>query len=532
MPRIKGVQSRARTRWDLFLLLNASQRYKDKHLLQPIPEDTVCETYRHILSCLDSQHHCTQSKNIESGQRDTKTDNRRVEHKSRNTEKGISNRRQWETSPENLQKIYRSLSTVDLGHLEHSKKTINRNGHTGLPPLKASASKHGSKTHTMSKEHVNRDFQTLHVSAKGIYRKLSDESGVCKDDDEQWVVVKPPRRKPVDQLRLEGSLDMTTTSRTSYDKAAKDIMDDIIYRKKNGVEGEPMSRNHVDVIGHVLPPSPPGRKNRNRPRTALRMGGQGDYRTVNSKVFKRFIVVDANQNVKLPAIGNVVNGAANGVAPSGVQNGRNDAKTAGQNQNEVNGRSVRQKRSTEFESQEQEVVKEKGDILYVDVESNKASSVREPEKEQGSDKMVEKPVTDCERISASANRNRKSARTRHQSLPRSHVRKHKNDSQLRFDGDIDFETTSRHSYRNARDPTPASLGLQPPLRRDLFRASTEVDLFQRHEPRAKMDMKTTYSTQFQDKSHCPAVDLDTGRSCYRFKQETGGHKFYSPVNSG
>jgi hypothetical protein len=121
------------------------------------------------------------------------------------------------------------------------------------------------------------------------------------------------------------------------------------------------------------------------------------------------------------------------------------------------------------------------------------------------------------------------SRSRHLSYPRT-KHKHKNESQLRFDGNMDFETTTRRLYRNSEEKEEKDGNRKRISRaRDLFRPSDEVDLFHSHR-NDKFDGSTTYSLCFQNKQYCPAVDLETGHSEYIFREKTGSHKYYSSVN--
>ena len=107
----------------------------------------------------------------------------------------------------------------------------------------------------------------------------------------------------------------------------------------------------------------------------------------------------------------------------------------------------------------------------------------------------------------------------------------KNDSQLKFDGDMCFETTSQSNFPafDLRKEWPSSqYKEQLPARRakrDLFRTSHIQS-----PKEEKMHAETTYSMFFRRKTHCPALDLDTHDSEYRFKNECGGHRFYFPCN--
>lgn len=145
---------------------------------------------------------------------------------------------------------------------------------------------------------------------------------------------------------------------------------------------------------------------------------------------------------------------------------------------------------------------------------------------------------------------------RHPSLPRFKHHKHKNDSQLRFDGNMDFTTTCR-SYHQDFTPVvrkttnvngyPSHVTFEKfesmdDLREDrsimrkkkfqnrnLFRSSNDLCLCSLKKDGRKdshLECQTTYSTQFPGHQYCPALDLGSSKSEYKFRKETGGHKFY------
>ena len=54
------------------------------------------------------------------------------------------------------------------------------------------------------------------------------------EDDDKWIVTRPTRVKPRDNLRLEGPMDMETTFRSTYDTTAQ--------RRMNSMESRPKSK--------------------------------------------------------------------------------------------------------------------------------------------------------------------------------------------------------------------------------------------------------------------------------------------------
>ncbi|XP_074601968.1 uncharacterized protein LOC141855725 isoform X2 [Brevipalpus obovatus] len=115
-------------------------------------------------------------------------------------------------------------------------------------------------------------------------------------------------------------------------------------------------------------------------------------------------------------------------------------------------------------------------------------------------------------------------RRRHRSVPRSRVSRNKNESQLKFDGEMDFVTTTKQSYRNGQINSIDHRNRPP--RRDLFRTSSEAEFM----VKPAFDESTTYNSQFRNKLYCPALDLNSRRSDFMYKGEAGGHHFYLPTN--
>lgn len=487
-------------------------------------------------------------------------------------------RRQWEKekAPENLQRIYRSLSNVDLEQ-ERSKLEHNVN----LPPLKRTESREDRLSR--GKTTTTKGFDVKQMCALLDGRSSSKPRSAMAD--EEWIVMKPVRRKPKDLIKLEGPMDLSTTFRSSYDRAAKEIVNQL--QQKCATSGGKQQQNgeivvpEIDVSGKVVG----SRKlpKYHRPKTSLKTGGECDYSTINRESFKRFIVIDANNNVKVP-IGDVEQKQAHadiltldptlaspssasilpkvkGANDSAIKSERRASKEFTQKESSRLKRDIAPEPSVDVGA-EGDKVSAKGPIASgraagrrdsVGVAKSKdetakseAAQVNSETKEKQHNGIVNSddrgeliaanhyPEANTEKRSEGlrdrkslAIKGAKSDRSRHLSLPRPKITKHKNDSQLKFVGDMDFVTTSHSFYR---DTTPIVGHNYAELRgkgakRDLFRTSTEVDLFKRDKG-AQFNPTTTYTSQFQDKLYCPAIDLDTTNSSYKFKLETGGHKFY------
>lgn len=316
--------------------------------------------------------------------------------------------------------------------------------------------------------------------------------------------MKPARRKPTDLIRLEGPMEMSTTFRTSYDVSAKEIVD--VIRQKSGGRRQPtetVMADDIDVTGkvvgsHILPIN-------HRPKTSLKTGGDGDYHTINRDSFKRFIVIDGNNNIKVPISGNADSHKADilTIDPTltlpkvkGVENGSrrvsasNAAKSSGDEK-------IRVKRGTDMEMPKDEQVKDLVTAVKSKVVSEPKADEKSKKTAENKDGKVVKSNEAAFEVTVTRGRRHYDAksvadRTRHQSLPRTKITKHKNDSQIKFVGDMDFLTESRNNYR---DNTPALAAHRSHSHRDLFRTSTECDLFKPHGKNGQAPSITTYMSQ-------------------------------------
>ncbi|XP_015785265.1 uncharacterized protein LOC107362671 isoform X2 [Tetranychus urticae] len=144
---------------------------------------------------------------------------------------------------------------------------------------------------------------------------------------------------------------------------------------------------------------------------------------------------------------------------------------------------------------------------------------------------------------ANADNEDKNKYRRGRSLPRNKPAKNRNESHLRFSGDMEFETTTQHFFQDGSQITEyiresRSTDQRKP-HRDLFRTSSEAELVtfkattstsaNMSTKNNKTTAKTTYNSVFRNKLYCPAVDLSPKNPEYQYKGEAGGHHFFLPV---
>ncbi|KAH9497174.1 hypothetical protein DERF_013178 [Dermatophagoides farinae] len=130
------------------------------------------------------------------------------------------------------------------------------------------------------------------------------------DDADNWIVVRPKRSRPRDNLKLEGPMELETTFRSTYgrqsgsDKSKRST-------SQNSQQLYCNTRRGRHSGSTPLLRSATKRKTiRNRPKTSLRTGGHGYWSTNNRDAYKNFIiingeaktVVDGNNKIKLPKV--------------------------------------------------------------------------------------------------------------------------------------------------------------------------------------------------------------------------------------
>ena len=494
-------------------------------------------------------------------------------------------RRQWKEteSPEKLKSIYRSFSEIDVrsrddksnSHVVHpssslalprvkvlsaSKDYMNASSSTmkNLPPLK--------KTHHHRRHRSNRVAEDSSLIPDGMKQNAFASrfrSGHRTDSSEEWLVPRPLRAKPKDLLKLEGPLDLDTTFRTSYDVTAKQVYHSL--NKNHSPQRDThWSQRQIEVQPQVVRI----RRSDYRPKTSLKLGGEGFYHTVTRDSFKRFVVVDVNNNddatshvdvkdVKVNGNGVVVeefNLSSLDLTPH-KKNGHRPSRsrTRHMSQEAVDCLVLDNDTSQHLKTQQDTkkvaeitVTKEK-QSSKLDKDANlQMKTVSQVNTSTDTDKTQKREVaimtetvnegTNKESSLKSDKQQTRMSQPRHSSLPRSSRKgtcnKHKNDSQLKFDGCMDFRTTSQsfhaaslsRSHGDLRSPEHLHQHHQP-KKRDLFRASDDVAGLGKGIP---VVTATTYSSCFRDNLSCPASYLDSKESDYKFRRESGGHSFYCP----
>ncbi|KAH9392822.1 hypothetical protein TYRP_005910 [Tyrophagus putrescentiae] len=146
------------------------------------------------------------------------------------------------------------------------------------------------------------------------------------DVDDNWIVTRPKRSKPRDNLRLEGPMEMETTFREEEGsmKAASSKRSTAATSRQGskGSCGSPSSggglylntrrgRNGLPATPLLRSAKSRRRHTRNRPMTSLKAGGDGYYNTISRDAYKNFIIV--NGEAKMVGGGGGGGGAGGGI---------------------------------------------------------------------------------------------------------------------------------------------------------------------------------------------------------------------------
>ena len=364
---------------------------------------------------------------------------------------------------------------------------------------------------------------------------------------------------------------MKTTFASTYDATAKEL-------QKNATP-EPTFTPIVScttTYTDFLPTTRPSRRRRKeRPKTTLRVGGEGSYRTVNRDSFKNFVVVTDDNNNEPENLAMERNYAEakhvavidseNHQSPSEAEPNPDPSIVHIMSQQPDDVTHLTLESSLQTDRKEDEPCDDKTRTSHVEnpdaiaemtsddprngkSDTEQGAQKRVPENADteavvrqkrvtqsrigvGSETLLPRSQSGSFRADESRGRSaqKKESRSRHLSHPRS-KHKHKNESQLRFDGAMDFETTTRRLYQSCEEKAERDGSRKRVTRaRDLFKPSDEVDLFHSHRT-DKFDGSTTYSLCFQNRQYCPALDLNTNQSDYIFRAKTGSHNYYSGVN--
>lgn len=469
-------------------------------------------------------------------------------------------RRQWEPTPDDkMNTIYRSFSTLDISP---KQKLDSKDRHlvTSLPPIRANGLTKAS----------------LGTAGHSSQRDLTKNERRHRNNSVEWVVTRPHKRKPKDVFTLEGVMDMETTFASTYDATAKEL--------QMNTTPEPTYKPIVTcttTYRDVLPTSRPSRRRRKeRPKTTLKVGGEGNYATVNRDSFKNFIVVPDGNNhdnedglerhrmavgtaaqipngkhissAELSPVSNATSSVSPGSPTSAVM-----MKEAGQQTNREERESFDERSRTNraeeadaitemtrhdhrngksdsepgFKAEHEVASEHPGGYAAAEAVMKQKVKAESGEEEANETRLPRSQSSSLQADETRTGRSeqRSQSRSRHLSLPRT-KHKHKNESQLRFDGAMDFDTTTRRLFRNCEE-TVEKEGMKRRVdrARDLFKPSDEVELFHSHQ-KDKFDGSTTYSLCYQNKQYCPVMDLNTSQSDYTFREETGRHRYYCDVN--
>lgn len=438
-----------------------------------------------------------------------------------------SHRRQWETSsPEKLKSMYRSFSQLDIREKKEVRTTkpspstenISSSKVTRLPPIKNDSRNLNCKN---PQKVCNRTSH--HTQTNCDFRRRSHKKPKKEPSVEFWYVPKPTRHKPQDHgiFEREPVVEQRSKSRSSD--------------RKGQVKGEERTITAQPQIFHIS-------RSSYRPRTSLKPGGQGFYQTVNRDSFKRFVVVDINNNehsskisideVKVDGKGRVSE-QVNVCSKSSEFKELPDEKSKWYVKrdiscNEIRGRQPSIEPPSAKISEEVQCVMCRHSLspkldkeIQVRVEKEMKDESMQSNAIDGEAPSVtkERDTVDVDRSRIREKRERSSIdRSYHSSLPRTVIRQNKNDSQIKFenmtcvgtDDQGDFSAKRKISQRRHTRGT-----------RDLFKESEDFWTMN-----ADDSKRSTYASFFKERSTCPVLDLETPRSDYKFKVETSGHKFY------
>ena len=155
--------------------------------------------------------------------------------------------------------------------------------------------------------------QQYHQSENGINFINIDNTNNNADN---WIVVRPKRLRPQDNLRLEGQMELETTFRSTYgrqsvgsDKSKRSInsqnsqQQQLYFNTRRGrhhIGSQPLLRSATNKRKII----------RNRPKTCLKTGGHGYWSTNYHDAYKNFTIVDgqaktvsdSNNRIKLPKV--------------------------------------------------------------------------------------------------------------------------------------------------------------------------------------------------------------------------------------
>lgn len=199
-------------------------------------------------------------------------------------------RKQWETSPTELKEVCNSISKTDSeSHriTERATKQKEVSNNTSLPPIKAVSGN-----------------QPIYENQEKL---IQVRSNILSRADSRWIVTKPERKRPKDNLKLEGYMDLNTTFQTSYENIEKERGKGQMSPETNINLGiHPTSKvklingdERITQVGNKLQTKcsafyykPRVKKVRHRPQTSLKPNGERYFNTLSKESYKNFVIIN------------------------------------------------------------------------------------------------------------------------------------------------------------------------------------------------------------------------------------------------
>lgn len=520
-----------------------------------------------------------------------------------------------------MKEISRSLQQINGSHSGRRDQKLVRSKRSAKEKLIESQPKEAIRPTLPPITSYNSDSDSgKEVTNSCICEGMYKTSGECHETN-QWVVSRPVRNRPKDNLRLEGPMEMETTFKTTYESTAKRIdnlsknVAVVVPSNKSGLDGrqveEVATKSTVD--GNGIKASK--KKAKHRPSTSLKAGGDGYFNTSNKECYKNFVIIDdksksakANgkpsniccstvSDIKLPKVDSnnredkqstrrmsreekatqaveQMNKSMQRLTTSDKYESRNtqtngcafvDTSVQTNNNREDNEPSMRSRGEDNHKRSAGANQREASDEEKAGVVSSwTVASLEEPKrvftrdvdniKELGLlDEPNERMIREIQGFSESEIKNRsvdqykysstrmrnESSMSKHYVQPQTRLKKHKNESSMKFfDGDMDFMTTTRANFADKspnraeprpqeREKTAGKRSRKSGRKGNLFRTSTEAQF---NEPYGQNCVtETTYQKQFADRLYCPAIDLGSDKSQFQYRGEASGHKFFLPA---
>lgn len=113
---------------------------------------------------------------------------------------------------------HQTYPTQPNNHVTSGNRQRKPSNGQSLPPLQTNGRKPPVPPPSQ-RSHYSQHPANSDISGHRVYDKR--QSPYSNQPDDAWVVRRPSRHRPKDQLKLEGSLDMNTTFRTTIEHLAK-----------------------------------------------------------------------------------------------------------------------------------------------------------------------------------------------------------------------------------------------------------------------------------------------------------------------